>query len=106
MKEVSTIDVDGQLTDRQREIKDLLTDEMSAREIGDRLGISRNAVYQQIQALRRKGALESGFTPSGMPAREHGSGRDEPAAAKLVRVLARTADELERLAQDIRANID
>lgn len=42
----------------------------SAAEIAKELGISRNAVYQQIQRMRRAGYLDEEFTPSGQPARE------------------------------------
>lgn len=52
-------------TDRQSEILALLHEGMKARAIGEKLGISRNAVYQQIQALKRKGMLEQTYTPSG-----------------------------------------
>lgn len=77
---------------------------MSAREIGKELDISRNAVYQQIQSLRRKGVLEQGYTPSGMPAREQGTGT-EPVSAQLARLIAEHADALERMAHDLRKHI-
>lgn len=54
-----------QLTDRQEAIKELIDKGLSAREIAGKLNISRNAVYQQISALKKKGALAPGFTPSG-----------------------------------------
>lgn len=57
------------LTKRQQEIKDMLEQDMSAQEIAADLGITRNAVYQQIAALRRKGSLAANFTPSGAPTR-------------------------------------
>ena len=53
------------LTDRQREILALLQDNKSASEIGKELGISRNAVYQQITRMRDNGVLERGYTPAG-----------------------------------------
>jgi len=54
-----------ELTTRQSEIKDLLDEGLDARSIADRLGITRNAVYQQINALKKKGALTADYTPSG-----------------------------------------
>lgn len=64
------------LTDRQREIKNLLDQGLGAREIGDELGISRNAVYQQIQRMRKNGNLSAQYTPSGQPPREDRPGAD------------------------------
>lgn len=49
-----------QLTARQQEIKARLDRGMGAREIGQELGISRNAVYQQITKMRRNGVLPGG----------------------------------------------
>lgn len=65
-----------QLTERQREIKKLLIKGMGAREIAEELGITRNAVYQQIQRLRRNGELDPGFTPTGQPPRQKAPGAD------------------------------
>lgn len=65
-----------QLTERQREIKDLLKKGMGAREIATELGITRNAVYQQIQRMRRNGDMDPGFTPSGQPPRQKAPGAD------------------------------
>jgi predicted ArsR family transcriptional regulator len=99
-----------ELTDRQREIKTRLDQGMGAREIAEDLGITRNAVYQQIQRLRRYGVLESSFTPTGAPRREQASpgadalrellsngNHDETHVAgtmALVSELRRTRDEL------------
>lgn len=58
------------ITDRQREILVLFEHGKSAVEIGRELGISRNAVYQQLQRLRRNGHLPADFTPTGQPVRE------------------------------------
>lgn len=66
----------AQLTDRQREIKKRLDKGMGAREIAADLGISRNAVYQQIQRMRRYGELDPGFTPTGAPPRQQSPGKD------------------------------
>jgi transposase len=72
-----------QLTNRQREIKTRLDQGMQAREIATELGITRNAVYQQIQRLRKSGVLEPDFTPSGLPSRE----LPAPGSDVLVRLL-------------------
>lgn len=58
------------LTERQSEIKERLERGMSAREVADDLQISRNAVYQQIQRMRRHGELPRDYTPTGQPIRE------------------------------------
>lgn len=54
-----------ELTTRQAEIRDLLNEGLDARTIAERLDITRNAVYQQINALKKKGALPNDYTPSG-----------------------------------------
>lgn len=46
-----------ELTQRQREIVERLDRGMKAREIGEELGITRNAVYQQITRLRERGVI-------------------------------------------------
>ena len=79
-----------QLTDRQREIKIRLDRGMGARDIADDLGITRNAVYQQIQRLRRSGALEPDYTPTGLPAREHRM----PGEQVLRRLLTESEDDV------------
>lgn len=53
------------LTPRQTEVLALLEQGMQAREIAERLKITRNAVYQVIGALKNKGVLDQGFTPTG-----------------------------------------
>lgn len=79
-----------QLTDRQREIKVRLDQGMTARDIGEELGISRNAVYQQIQRMRRNGDLTSAYTPSGQPPRESRPGED--VLRRLVPMLNESED--------------
>ena len=54
-----------ELTDRQSEVLTLLEQGVDARSIASQLGITRNAVYLQIKALKRKGALAEDYTPSG-----------------------------------------
>lgn len=78
------------LTDRQREIKELLDQGLGAREIGDELGISRNAVYQQIQRMRKHGNLSAQYTPSGQAPRESRPGED--VLRRLVPTLHETED--------------
>lgn len=94
-------------TDRQAEILAMLNEGMKARAIGEKLGISRNAVYQQIQALKRKGMLDATYTPSGeirTPA-GHESNGAAPTGDVLLRVIesqqhtiATQADTCARLA--------
>lgn len=66
-------------TQRQQEVYDRLMQDppMEARAIAKELNISRNAVYQQITALKRKGALDPTFTPSGEVRASAGSERAE-----------------------------
>lgn len=78
------------LTDRQREIKELLDKGWGARDIGEELGISRNAVYQQIQRMRKHGNLSAQYTPSGQPPREPRPGED--VLRSLVPTLHESAD--------------
>lgn len=73
------------LTDRQREIKERLDRGMTAPAIAKDLDISRNAVYQQIQRMRRNGTMPPDFTPTGVPVRE---ARPRPGADTLARLLA------------------
>lgn len=54
-----------ELTTRQAEIKTRLDEGQGAREIADGLGITRNAVYQQITAMKKKGLISPEYTPTG-----------------------------------------
>lgn len=56
---------EGVLTPRQAEVAALLVVGASAREIAEKLNISRNAVYSQIKAIKAKGIFDSTYTPSG-----------------------------------------
>jgi len=58
------------MTERQRQIKERLDRGMSVREIAEDMGVTRNAVYQQIQRMRRAGDLPAYYTQTGQPARE------------------------------------
>jgi Bacterial regulatory proteins, luxR family len=58
-----------QLTKRQREVLERLELGYGAKQIATDIGISRNAVYQTIERLRRYGTLPETYTPSGQPPR-------------------------------------
>ena len=55
------------LTKRQREVLERLELGSSVKAIATDTGVSRAAVYQTIERLRRQGALPAAFTPSGQP---------------------------------------
>lgn len=55
----------GTLTPRQGEVAALLSEGFKAREIAAKLNITRNAVYAQINAIKKKGVLGPAYTPSG-----------------------------------------
>jgi transposase-like protein len=59
----------GDLTKRQREVLQRLEQGYGAKQIARDLGVTRNAVYQHIERLRRQGALAETYTPSGQPPR-------------------------------------
>ena len=59
----------AQLTKRQQEVLDRLEQGLGAKQIATDIGVSRNAVYQHIERLRRQGALAESYTPSGQPPR-------------------------------------
>jgi hypothetical protein len=59
----------AQLTKRQQQVFERLEQGMGAKQIAHDIGISRNAVYQHIERLRRQGALAETYTPSGQPPR-------------------------------------
>lgn len=61
--------IDSKLTKRQHEILERLEQGMTVKRIATDLGVSRNAVYLQIERLRRNGTLPETFTPSGQPPR-------------------------------------
>ncbi len=61
------------LTKRQREVLERLELGMSVKQIATDTGVSRAAVYQTIERLRRQGAVADTFTPSGAPARRLGA---------------------------------
>ena len=57
------------LTKRQQEVLERLERGESVKQIATDIGVSRNAVYQHIERLRRQGALAETYTPSGQPPR-------------------------------------
>jgi DNA-binding transcriptional MocR family regulator len=61
--------IDESLTKRQHEILERLEQSMPVKQIATDLGVSRNAVYLQIERLRNRGVLPPGYTPSGQPPR-------------------------------------
>jgi hypothetical protein len=61
--------IDAKLTKRQHEILERLEQGMPVKQIATDLGVSRNAVYLQIERLRNSGVLPAGYTPSGQPPR-------------------------------------
>lgn len=61
--------IDERLTKRQHEILERLEQEVPVKKIATDLGVSRNAVYLQIERLRDRGVLPRDFTPSGQPPR-------------------------------------
>jgi hypothetical protein len=61
--------IDSRLTKRQHEILERLEQDMPVKQIATDLGVSRNAVYLQIERLRNQGVLPAGYTPSGQPPR-------------------------------------
>lgn len=61
--------IDSKLTKRQHEILERLEQGMPVKQIATDLGVSRNAVYLQIERLRDRGVLPAGYTPSGQPPR-------------------------------------
>jgi DNA-binding CsgD family transcriptional regulator len=72
------------LTKRQREVLERLELGYPVKKIARDIGVTRNAVYQTIERLRRRGALPETFTPSGQPPRRPGdAGRLDVGAAGL-----------------------
>jgi DNA-binding CsgD family transcriptional regulator len=57
------------LTKRQEQVLERLTEGQAVKKIAKDIGISRAAVYQHIDRLRRQGALAETYTPSGQPPR-------------------------------------
>jgi transposase len=87
----------GDLTKRQREVLERLEQGYGAKQIAHDLGVTRNAVYQHIERLRRQGALAETYTPSGQPPRAVnpvGSAAPTPAAVAPRESVLATLREL------------
>jgi transposase-like protein len=67
-----------ELTKRQQEVLERLELGYPVKRIATDIGVSRNAVYQTIERLRRHGALPEAYTPSGQPPRR------DPAVGSVV----------------------
>jgi DNA-binding CsgD family transcriptional regulator len=59
----------AELTKRQQEVLERLERGDNVKQIATDIGVSRNAVYQHIERLRRQGAVAETYTPSGQPPR-------------------------------------
>jgi DNA-binding CsgD family transcriptional regulator len=59
----------AELTKRQQEVLERLERGENVKQIATDIGVSRTAVYQHIERLRRQGALAETYTPSGQPPR-------------------------------------
>jgi transposase-like protein len=68
----------SELSKRQQEVLERLELGYPVKRIATDIGVSRNAVYQTIERLRRHGALPDAYTPSGQPPRR------EPAVGAIV----------------------
>lgn len=74
----------AELTKRQQEILERLERGDQVKQIATDIGVSRNAVYQHIERLRRQGAVAETYTPSGQPPRRAElAGNVSPAAAAM-----------------------
>jgi hypothetical protein len=71
-----------ELTKRQQEVLERLELGYPVKRIATDIGVSRNAVYQTIERLRRHGALPDAYTPSGQPPRR------DPAVGSVVLAAA------------------
>ncbi len=86
------------LTKRQQEVLERLERGQGAKQIARDIGVSRAAVYQHIERLRRQGALAETYTPSGQPPRR----APDQGAATPAAVAPRDSvlTELRRLASE------
>ena len=84
------------LTKRQTEVLERLERGQPVKKIARDIGVTRNAVYQTIERLRRAGAVPESYTPTGQPSK---SGRELPAgsAASLGAALAPRESRLAEL---------
>ncbi len=83
------------LTKRQTEVLDRLEQGMPVKKIAKDMGVTRAAVYQTIERLRRAGAVADTYTPSGQPASDRGA----PAVGAAVALGPALAPRESRLAE-------
>ena len=90
------------LTKRQREVLERLERGQEVKRIAGDIGISRTAVYQHIDRLRRQGAVPETYTPSGQPPRRLPVGAAAPVAAPIAGAAPRDSvlAKLRQLAQE------
>jgi DNA-binding CsgD family transcriptional regulator len=84
------------LTKRQSEVLERLEYGFPVKKIARDMGVSRAAVYQTIERLRRQGALPEEYTPSGQPASQ-GQSLPVGAAVSLGSALAPRESRLAEL---------
>jgi transposase len=94
--------VNDPLTKRQREVLERLEQGFAVKQIAKDLGVTRNAVYQHVERLRRQGALAESYTPSGQPPRR----ATEVGSVQLAPGLAPRESQLERLKELAAAGAD
>jgi predicted ArsR family transcriptional regulator len=94
--------VNDPLTKRQREVLERLEQGFGVKEIARDLGVTRNAVYQHVERLRRQGALAESYTPSGQPPRR----AIEAGGAHHASGLAPRESRLERVRELAAAGVD
>jgi biotin operon repressor len=82
-----------ELTERQKEIKGLLQDGKTAKEIASDLNISDNAVYQAIRRMRSGGANVS--TPTGRAGRKNGGTKAKRGAKRQAAPAAPKIPEMD-----------
>jgi DNA-binding CsgD family transcriptional regulator len=85
----------ARLTKRQQEVLERLERGQGAKQIARDIGVSRAAVYQHIERLRKQGALAESYTPSGQPPRRP----LEPAPARAAAPRDSAVAELRRQAR-------
>ncbi len=94
--------VNDPLTKRQREVLERLEQGFAVKQIANDLGVTRNAVYQHVERLRRQGALSESYTPSGQPPRRP----LETGSVSLAQTLAPRESGLTRLRELAAAGAD
>jgi transposase len=94
--------VNDPLTKRQREVLERLEQGFAVKQIANDLGVTRNAVYQHVERLRRQGALSESYTPSGQPPRR----ALETNSVALAQTLAPRESGLSRLRELAAAGAD